>query len=251
MQTTHPTLFNRLPQFNTSSQAQSLTNQQQQSTTAQQVAPSASGASANNAPNNNTTSPVSSASTAGAAGAPTVSSPPVSTSTASSTSTSAPTPTTSAAVTTTNRGIFPIFPNLTGQSVSPWASNIPSSSNSVGASVFIKSETMNTGTPIVTTSAETSSSSSTAPPTASSNAHGIFPMFPVFSQSSTSASTSGQQQSITPFANNAVFPSPVPAFTPVTAPYHGGYTPMTSTPVSNASNQPTCSESTSLTRMLL
>ncbi|VUZ52582.1 unnamed protein product [Hymenolepis diminuta] len=242
MQTTHPTLLK-----------QSSANQRQQSTHSTQQ--EATHSSITNTSTNNviSTTPSVSSSSAGVAGADPngISSPPaaaVSTSTASSSGT----PTISVVTTTSSvdRNMFPVFPNLTGQNVSPWTSSIPSSSNSAFTTTTsaTKSESPTSSAVATSSSTEASTSSTALPAFSSSNAHGIFPMFPVFNQPS--ASNSGPNAT-TPFSNNAVFPSPIAAFTPVSASYHNGYTPMTSTPVSSSSNQSNCNESTSLTRMLL
>ncbi|VDL14799.1 unnamed protein product [Hymenolepis diminuta] len=232
---------------------QSSANQRQQSTHSTQQ--EATHSSITNTSTNNviSTTPSVSSSSAGVAGADPngISSPPaaaVSTSTASSSGT----PTISVVTTTSSvdRNMFPVFPNLTGQNVSPWTSSIPSSSNSAFTTTTsaTKSESPTSSAVATSSSTEASTSSTALPAFSSSNAHGIFPMFPVFNQPS--ASNSGPNAT-TPFSNNAVFPSPIAAFTPVSASYHNGYTPMTSTPVSSSSNQSNCNESTSLTRMLL
>ncbi|CDI98565.1 transcriptional adapter 2 beta [Echinococcus multilocularis] len=229
MQTTHPTLQGRLPLFTASPPQAKSANQQQSAS--QQVSP----VTVVN------TTPVSSSSS------PTT---PAQVSVASSPAT-ATASTTAAVTSSSSRGMFPIFPVFTSPSATSWSSSTPSTANSAGATALAKSAVADSTTATVTaTSVESSTPPSAAPP-ATSNAHGIFPMFPVFSQAQTSSSTSCSP-AVAPFAasNNAVFPSPAPVFTPATTPYHSGYTTMT-TPTTNAPTQSTCSESTSLTRMLL
>nr|CDS27533.1 zinc finger and btb domain containing protein [Hymenolepis microstoma] len=236
MQTTHPTLLNQSP-----------TNQRQQSTHSTQQDDDHSPGASTSA--NNVISITSSVSSTSAD----VSSPPPVATVSTSTPSSSGTPITSVATPTSavDRNMLPVFPNLTGQNVSPWPSNITSSSTSAFTTTTSTTKSKlatNAPTSSASSSTEPSTSSAALPAFSSSNAHAIFPIFPVFSQPS--ASSSGPNAS-TPFSNNAVFPSSIAAFTPVSASYHNGYTPMASPPVSNSSNQSNCNESTSLTRMLL
>ncbi|VDK34121.1 unnamed protein product [Taenia asiatica] len=187
-------LQGRLPLF-TASPSQAKSANQQQSAS-QQVSP----VTVVN------TTPVSSSSSPTTPAQVSVASPPA-TATASTT----------AAVTSSSssRGMFPIFPVFTSPSATPWSSSASSTANSTGATASVKSAVTDPTTVAVTaTSVESSTPPSAAPPV-TSNAHGIFPMFPVFSQTQTSSSTSCSP-AVAPFAasNSAVFPSPAPSFTP-------------------------------------
>ncbi|VDM31480.1 unnamed protein product [Hydatigera taeniaeformis] len=253
----HHALQGRLPLF-TASPPQSKSASQQQSAS-QQVSP----VTVVN------TTPVSSSSSPTTPAQVSVASPPA-TVTASTT----------AAVTSSSssRGMFPIFPVFTSPSATPWPSSTSSTANPTGTTASTKSAVADPATATVTaTSVESSTPPSTAP-SSTSNAHGIFPMFPVFSQTLVGFQIRDHgepefhiiyllwsiylqkrhlrlralwQSLLLQLQIMPCFPLlHLPSLQATTAPYHSGYTSM-NTPTTNAPSQSTCSESTSLTRMLL